>query len=65
VASGIPTHLGLPPNILGSENVTAMALHGLQDVVGAAFMVEPDPIKAADMLEAHIVARRARLGLTS
>ena len=65
VASGIPTHLGLPPNILGSENVTAMALHGLQDVVGAAFMVEPDPVKAADMLEAHIVARRARLGLTS
>ena len=63
VASGIPTHLGLPPNILGSENVTAMALHGLQDVVGAAFMVEPDPIKAADLLEAHIVERRTRLGL--
>lgn len=63
VASGIPTHLGLPPNILGSENVTAMALDGLQDIVGAAFMVEPDPVKAADMLEGHIAQRREKLGL--
>lgn len=64
VASGIQTHLGLPPNILGSETVTDLALNGLQDIVGAAFHVEPDPIKAADLLDARIKDRRTRLGLS-
>jgi carbon-monoxide dehydrogenase catalytic subunit len=64
VASGIQTHLGLPPNILGSETVTDLALNGLQDIVGAAFHVEPDPIKAADLLDARIKDRRTKLGLS-
>lgn len=63
VASGIYTHLGLPPNILGSETVTDLALNGLEGLVGATFAVEPDPIKAADLLEARIAAKRTALGL--
>ncbi len=47
VASGIMTHLGLPPNILGSELVTGLALEGLDCVFGATFVVEPDPVQAA------------------
>lgn len=63
VASGIHTHLGLPPHITGSELLTSLALGGLNNVVGASFSVEPDPMKAADLLEAHIKAKRAALGL--
>ncbi|ADH85043.1 anaerobic carbon-monoxide dehydrogenase catalytic subunit [Desulfurivibrio alkaliphilus] len=63
VASGIYTHLGLPPNILGSPAVTDLALNGLESLVGASFVVEPDPDKAADLLEARIVSKRKALGL--
>lgn len=65
VASGITTHLGLPPMILGSPKLTDLALKGLNDVVGAAFMVEPDPFKAGAMIDAHIKAKRQALGLAA
>jgi carbon-monoxide dehydrogenase catalytic subunit len=63
VASGVYTHLGLPPNILGSQTVTDLALHGLEELVGATFVVEADPVKAADLLDARIRSKRAGLGL--
>ncbi|MDR1041224.1 MAG: anaerobic carbon-monoxide dehydrogenase catalytic subunit [Deltaproteobacteria bacterium] len=63
VASGITTHLGLPPMILGSPTVTGLAVDGLKKAVGAAFFVEQDPVKAAAALDAHIAAKRAALGL--
>lgn len=62
VASGIFTHLGLPPNILGSAMITDLALNGLEDVYGATFGVEPDPFKAADMIDARIKVKRLALG---
>jgi carbon-monoxide dehydrogenase catalytic subunit len=65
VATGITTHLGLPPMILGSPAVTELAVKGLNDVVGAAFMVEPDPLKAADLIDAHLSAKRLALGLSA
>lgn len=63
VASGICTHLGHPPNILGSSVVTDLALHGLEDLVGASFFIEPDPEKAAQVLDERITAKRRALGL--
>lgn len=63
VASGIPTHLGHPPHITGSANVVNVALQGLNDVVGAAFMIEDDAVAAADALEQVIQTRRKGLGL--
>jgi carbon-monoxide dehydrogenase catalytic subunit len=65
VASGITTHLGLPPMILGSPLVTKLALEGLNQVVGAAFIVEADPVKAAELLDKHISAKRQALGLSA
>ncbi len=64
VASGIPVHLGHPPHILGSALVTDMALNGLNGVVGASFMIEADPVKAAEMIDARIAERREKLGLS-
>ena len=63
VASGVYTHLGLPPHITGSETVTSMALGGLQEVVGAYFGVEPDPVKAAELMDERISSKRRALGL--
>ncbi|BDQ35337.1 anaerobic carbon-monoxide dehydrogenase catalytic subunit [Pseudodesulfovibrio portus] len=63
VASGIYTHLGHPPNILGSETVTNLAVSGLEDLVGATFFIEPDPVKTADLFEERINAKRKGLGL--
>ena len=63
VASGIYTHLGLPPNITGSEVVTDIALSGLDELVGACFVVEPDPVKAAELLDARIQQKREALGI--
>ncbi|HNZ63629.1 MAG TPA: anaerobic carbon-monoxide dehydrogenase catalytic subunit [Bacillota bacterium] len=63
VTSGIPTHLGHPPMILGSSKVTQLAVSGLQDLVGAHFLVEGDMEKAADQLEGIILERREKLGI--
>ena len=65
VSSGIFTHLGLPPNILGSEMITDLALNGLEGVVGATFAVESDPYKAAELMDARISAKRKALGLSA
>ena len=64
VASGIYTHLGHPPNILGSETVTNLAVSGLEDLVGATFFIEPDPVKTAEMFDTRIKAKRKGLGLS-
>lgn len=63
VASGIYTHLGHPPNITGSPIVTQLALSGLDDLVGACFCIEPDPFKAAELIDARITMKRKGLGL--
>ncbi len=63
VASGIYTHLGHPPNITGSEVVTNLAINGFDDILGACFGIEPDPFKAADLIDARIKDKRKALGL--
>ncbi len=63
VASGIFTHLGHAPNITGSEVVTQLALEGLDELVGACFCIEPDPFKAAELIDERIKAKRKALGL--
>ncbi len=65
VASGIYTHLGHPPNITGSELVTNLALKGLDDLVGACFVIEPDPFKAAERIDDRIKEKRLGLGLSA
>jgi carbon-monoxide dehydrogenase catalytic subunit len=63
VASGVFTHLGPLPPVAGSPNVVKLLTEGLNDVVGAAFAVEPDPEKAAQLLITHIERKRQALGL--
>ena len=63
VSSGIFTVLGTVPPVLGSSAVTELLTSGAKEVVGAAFAVEPDPVKAAQLMIGHIEAKRAALGI--
>jgi len=63
VSSGVYTVLGTVPAVLGSQAVTSLLTEGLNDVVGASFAVEPDPIKAAGLMLEHIDGKREALGL--
>jgi len=63
VASGIFTVLGTVPQVLGSPNVATLLTEGAEDVVGAKFAVELDPVKGARLMIDHIAAKRAALGI--
>jgi len=63
VSSGIFTVLGTVPPVLGSSAVTELLTSGAKEVVGAAFAVEPDPVKAAQLMIGHIEAKRTALGI--
>jgi len=63
VSSGIFTVLGTVPPVLGGPVVTQLLTQGATDVVGACFAVEPDPVKAAQLMIGHIDKKRAALGL--
>ncbi len=64
VASGVFTVLGPMPPITGSINVVNLLTRGLDDALGAAFAVEPDPEKAARLIRRHIENKRQGLGLS-
>jgi carbon-monoxide dehydrogenase catalytic subunit len=63
VASGVYTVLGTPPPIFGSQNIVKLLTEDLEGLLGASFAVEPDPVKAADLILERIRAKRAALGL--
>ncbi len=63
VSSGIFTVLGTVPQVLGSPFVTQVLTQAANDVVGAAFAVETDPVKGANLMIAHMDAKRKALGI--
>jgi carbon-monoxide dehydrogenase catalytic subunit len=63
VSSGIFTVLGTVPPVLGSKVVTEVLTRGANEVVGAAFAVEPDPVKGAGLMIAHMDKKRKALGI--
>ena len=58
------THLGLPPNVLGSKIVTDVLLNGLEGLVGADLLWSLTRFKGAALLDARITKKRVALGLT-
>jgi carbon-monoxide dehydrogenase catalytic subunit len=63
VSSGIFTVLGTVPQVLGSPFVTEVLTKTANDVVGAAFAVETDPVKGANLMIAHMDVKRQALGI--
>ncbi len=62
VASGLLVHLGTVPPVLGSKKVVEILTDKAEDLVGGKFLVEPDPVKAAEAIMAHILEKRRALG---
>lgn len=63
VSLGLPTHLGVIPQILGSPVVTEVLTETVKGLTGGYFMVETDPKAAAGKLLEAIEERRAGLGI--
>jgi carbon-monoxide dehydrogenase catalytic subunit len=65
IAAGLPTHLGVVPPVLGSKVVTEVLTSTVKDLFGGYFIVETDPLKAAEKLVAVMGERRKGLGLSA
>jgi carbon-monoxide dehydrogenase catalytic subunit len=63
VSSGIFTVLGTVPPVLGSKAVSDLLTNGANDVIGAAFAVETDPVQGARLMIDHIEKKRDALGI--
>ncbi|GAV25357.2 carbon-monoxide dehydrogenase catalytic subunit [Carboxydothermus islandicus] len=63
VALGIPTHIGIVPQIMGSSVVVEFLTEKAKDLLGGYFIVETNPEQAAAKLVAAIKERRKGLGI--
>lgn len=61
LGSGVFTVLGTVPPVLGSVEVSQLLCDKIEDVLGAKFAVEPDPVKAAACMINHIEQKRSAL----
>ncbi len=58
VSSGIDTWLGIMPPVIGSREVMDILTNKIQDMVGARFYFEEDPVKAANQMIERIEEKR-------
>ncbi len=63
VASGVFTVFGTTWPTLGSENVTRHLFEDYEDMYKGMWAYEPDPVKAAHLMIAHIDKKRKALGI--
>ncbi|MCS7197236.1 MAG: anaerobic carbon-monoxide dehydrogenase catalytic subunit [Candidatus Bipolaricaulota bacterium] len=63
VASGALVHFNTPFPVLGSPKMYKLLTEDLEKIVGGKFLFEPDPIKAARAILAHLDRKRAELKL--
>ena len=63
VGSGVFTVFGVTWPTLGSREVTDYLFKGFEEKFGGRWAFEPDPIKAAQLMIAHIDKKRKALGL--
>jgi carbon-monoxide dehydrogenase catalytic subunit len=63
VASGVFTVFGVTWPTLGSDEVTNFLFKDFEDMYGGMWAFEPDPIKAAHLMIAHIDKKRKALGI--
>jgi len=63
VGSGVFTVFGVNWPTLGSKEVTDFLFKDFEDMYGGMWAFEPDPIKAAQLMIAHIDKKRKALGI--
>ncbi|HWR45481.1 anaerobic carbon-monoxide dehydrogenase catalytic subunit [Sporomusa sp.] len=63
VTLGLPTHLGLVPPVIGSKLVTRVLTQDIKELTGGYFIVETDPMLAAEKIFAALQERRQNLNI--
>ena len=63
VSSGVDVFLGTVPPVTGSARFTDYLTNGLEDVYGAKFTVNEDPVQLAQAMLDRIEEKRTRLGI--
>ncbi len=63
VAFGLLLHLAPVPPVTGAPLVAKVLTSDVEALTGGKVLVEPDTVKAADGIEAHIDSKRKALGL--
>jgi carbon-monoxide dehydrogenase catalytic subunit len=63
VGSGVFTVFGVTWPTLGSKEVTDFLFKDFEDMYGGMWAFEPDPVKAAQLMIAHIDKKRKALGI--
>jgi carbon-monoxide dehydrogenase catalytic subunit len=63
VASGVFTVFGVTWPTLGSKELTNYLFKDFEDMYGGKWAFEPDPVKAAQLMIAHIDKKRKALGI--
>jgi carbon-monoxide dehydrogenase catalytic subunit len=63
VASGVYTIFGVTWPTLGSKEVSDFLFQGMEEMYGGKWAFEPDPIRAAHLMIAHIDKKRKALGI--
>jgi carbon-monoxide dehydrogenase catalytic subunit len=63
VASGCFVNYSPAMNVLGSKNLTKFLTEEIAEVVGGKFNFESDPVKAAQLMMAHMDKKREALKL--
>ncbi|MCT4509183.1 MAG: anaerobic carbon-monoxide dehydrogenase catalytic subunit [Tepidibacter sp.] len=61
VSSGIDTWLGVVPPVTGGPRVLEILTNEMENMIGAKFFVEPDPVKAAGQIIERIEQKRKNL----
>lgn len=61
LACGLLTHVSPEPMISGSPLVTKYLTEDMVGVTGGRMLLEDDPVKAADEIEAHIMSKRKEI----
>jgi carbon-monoxide dehydrogenase catalytic subunit len=63
VASGVPVVLGTPLPITGAPNTTRFLTGEIEQICGARWIFEPDPLRAAGLMIRHMDKKRNALNL--
>ncbi len=63
LAFGLYTYVNPVPTVTGAPNLVKLLTQECKDVTGGLLDVETDAVKAVDGIEAHIEAKRKKLGI--
>lgn len=63
LAYGLYTHLSLTPPVIGGKELVELLTRDIEGITGGRIALGDDPVKVAEEMEVHILAKRKGLGL--